>query len=92
MDDSSLSRSLAAYQERLWSVRQLVAFMLYLLGFIFFLQLPSDLYFSRTHMVALLGALIINCAFAAYIFLVLIIVHSAQWFVSARIHAALRNI
>jgi len=65
--------------------------MLYLLGFVFFLQLPTDLYANSTHMVAILGALFINCTFAAYIFLVLLIVHSAQWFVSARIHATLRK-
>jgi len=90
-DASSLRRSLAAYQDRLRNVRQLVAFMLYLLGFVFFLQLPTDLYANSTHMVAILGALFINCTFAAYIFLVLLIVHSAQWFVSARIHATLRK-
>ena len=89
---SSLRRSLAAYQDRLRNVRQLIAFMLYLLGFVFFLQLPSDLYRNSPHMVAILGALFINCTFAAYIFFVLLIVHSAQWFVSARIHATLRRI
>ena len=91
-DTSSLRRSLAAYQDRLRNVRQLVAFMLYLLGFVFFLELPSDLNGGSIHMVAILGALDINCAFAAYIFFVLLIVHSVQWFVSARIHATLRKI
>ena len=91
-DASSLRRSLPMYQDRLRNVRQLVAFMLYLLGFVFFLQLPSDLYGNSLHMMAILGALFINCAFAAYIFFVLLIVHSAQWFVSSRIHATLRKI
>ncbi len=91
-DASSLRRSLAAYQDRLRNVRQLIAFMLYLLGFVFFLQLPSDLYRNSTHMVAILGALFINCTFAAYIFWVLLMVNSAQWFVSARIHDPLIKI
>jgi len=84
-------RSLAALQARSANTRQLVNATFYLFGFVFFLTLPGATFvseLSRTPTAMLiLRNFLMHFAFAANVFFVFLVLHSLQWFVSARVYA-----
>jgi hypothetical protein len=94
-DISSFQRSLTALHTRSENVRQLIGASFYLFGFIFFLTLlfsfkTSD---SSTHAWKIIfDTFYLNFAFAANVFFVFLVLHSVQWFVSARLHASLLRV
>ena len=87
----SLQRSLAALRIRAENMRQLVGATFYLFGFIFFLTLPwATITLDNSHTLLLtlmLRNFLIDFAFAANIFSVLVLLHAVQWFVSSRVNA-----
>lgn len=93
-DIPSLQRSLAVLSVRSTNLHQLIGATFYLFGFIFFLTLPfafitlADT--STPGWMYILENLGFNFAFAASVFLVFLVLHLVQWFVSARVRASAR--
>lgn len=92
---SSFRGSLVDLEHRLRNVRQSVGAACYLFGLFFFIQFPRDIWMTETGRLSLIMAILrtlsLNLAFGANVFFVLLVLHSAQWFVSARVSAALRH-
>jgi hypothetical protein len=91
-DIPSIQRSLTVLQARSANLHQLIGATFYLFGFIFFLTLPWACITLGDGKVpgwtSIFGNLGFNFAFAANIFFVFLVLHSVQWFVSARVRAA----
>jgi hypothetical protein len=87
----SVQCSLAALQARSANVRELVGATFYLFWFIFFVTLPLATKISELSRISL-GILILQnflmyFAFAANVFVILLVLHCVQWVVSSRIRA-----
>jgi hypothetical protein len=95
-EGEDLFSSLANLADRLKNVRQFVGAAFYLFWLIFFVQVPYDIWTNETGretgLHALEGTVSLNLAFGANVVLVLLVVHSAQWWVSARVLAARRHL
>jgi hypothetical protein len=93
---SSSRCSLADLEAGLKNVCQFVSAAFYLFWLLFFIQLPYDIWTHETGretgLLALLGTLSLNLTFGANVVLVLLVVHSVQWLVSARVLAAQRHL
>jgi hypothetical protein len=93
---SSSRRSLADLDDRLKNVRQFVGAALYFFGLLFFIQLTQDIWVTEpgrlSFGITIRGILSLNFAFGANVFFVLVVLHSAQWLVSARILSAQRHL
>jgi hypothetical protein len=95
-DLSSIQRSLATLHARSANLHQLVIATFYLFGFIFFLTLPFA--FMTLGASKVPGWMFIfenlgyHFAFAANVFFVFLVLHSVQWFVSARVRASARGL
>ena len=89
-DESSLHRSLAALDARSTNLRQLVGATFFLFGIVFFLKLPFILVTpeSNTPVYVLVFDNLQRFFAVAYnAFLVFMVLHCIQWFVSGRVHA-----
>jgi len=90
--NGSSRRSLTDLRDRLRNVRQFIAAALFFFWLLFFIQLPNEIWIAEAgHLslgMAMLGTLSLDFAFGANVFLVLLVLHSAQWFVSARVSNA----
>jgi hypothetical protein len=93
-DLSSIQRSLATLHARSANLHQLVIATFYLFGFIFFLTLPFAFMTLGASKVPgwmfIFENLDYYFAFAANVFFVFLVLHSVQWFVSARVRASAR--
>jgi hypothetical protein len=95
MDASSCRRLLAKLEHRAMNARRLIVATFYLFGFIFFLKLPfATVTLGDSHVP--LGNIIWEnfvayFMFAANVYLILLILHSVQWFVSSRIYSFVRR-
>jgi len=91
-NNSSSRRSVTDLEDRLKNVRQFIGAALIFFWFLFFIQLPHDSWMTESDRLslgmAMLGTLSLELAFGANVFFVLLVLHSAQWFVSARVSAA----
>src|SRR6266446_3992390 len=87
-------RSLATLHARSANLHQLVIATFYLFGFIFFLTLPFAFMTLGASKVPgwmfIFENLDYYFAFAANVFFVFLVLHSVQWFVSARVRASAR--
>lgn len=83
--------SMQALQARCSNMDQLISFMFYLFGFVFFLMLPSATWIlggGRTPVSWLiLENFLQDFAYAANVFLVFLLLSSVRWFTSARVQA-----
>jgi hypothetical protein len=90
-DVSSIQRSLAALHARSANLHQLIGAAFYLFGFVFFLTLPFAFITLDTSKVPGWTSIFQNLgfyfAFSASVFFVFLVLHSVQWFVSARVRA-----
>jgi hypothetical protein len=88
---SSVQSSVSALQTRSANMRQLLGATFYFFGFVFFLTLPAATFtieLSRTPAVtSILRNFLMDFAFAANVFFVLLALHFVQWFVSGRVRA-----
>jgi hypothetical protein len=95
-NNSSPRRSLTDLEDRLRKLRQFIGAALIFFWFLFFLQLPHDIWVTESGRLslgmAMLGTLSLELVFGANVFFVLLVLHSAQWFVSARVSAAQRHL
>ena len=86
-------RLMQALQARCSNMDQLIAFMFYLFGFVFFLMLPSAtriLGSGRTPVSWLiLQNFLEDFAYAANVFLVFLILSSVRWFACTRVQACM---
>jgi hypothetical protein len=91
-DVSSIQRSLAALHARSANLHQLMGATFYLFGFVFFLTIPFAFITLDSSKVpgwtSILQNLGFYFAFSANVFFVFLVLHSVQWFVSARVRAA----
>ena len=91
-DISSFQRSLAALHARSANLRQLISATFCLFGLVFFLTLPfafMTLGDSKVPgWVSIFQNLGFDFAFAANVFFVFLVLHSVQWFISARVRAS----
>jgi hypothetical protein len=84
-------RALAALRRIDTNIHQLILFTFFLFGVIFFLQIPAAFILGDSEAFPLSGILqdlFIYFAFAVEVFFVFLFLHSAHWFVSARLRAA----
>jgi hypothetical protein len=95
-NNSSSRRSLADLEGRLRNMRQLIGAVLFLFWLLFFIQLPHDIWVTESGRLslgmAILGTVSLDFAFGANVFFVLLVLHSAQWFVSAQVSAARQHL
>lgn len=71
-------------------MRQLIGAMFYLFGFLFFLSLPSTLFTPDSRIsvgILVLKNFFVRFAFAANVFLILLVLHCVQWLASAKSQA-----
>jgi hypothetical protein len=91
-DPHSALNALAALRRADTNIHELIVFTFFLFGLIFVLQIPAafmTLDNSRTPgWVLIFKNLATYYAFAADVFFALLLLHSAQWFVSARLNSA----
>ena len=91
-DVSSIQRSLDALHARSANLHQLIGATFYLFGFILFLTLPFAFITLDSSKVPGWTSIFQNLgfyfAFSANVFFVFLVLHSVQWFVSARVRAA----
>jgi hypothetical protein len=90
-DFASIHRALAAHRKRATNMQRFIGAVFYLFGLVLFVGLQSA-YFtidsSRTPAAwVVLQNFVIYFAFAANVFLVFLILHLVQWFVSGRVDA-----
>jgi hypothetical protein len=89
-DAYSFHNSLSALRIRSARMRQLLGATFYLFGLVFFLALhvaPFYIDLSGTPpWIVILRNFLVDFAFAANVFLVLLVLHLVQWFVSLRVH------
>ena len=86
--DESLQKSLARLDRRSANLRQVITGILYLFGFVIFVQL--QIAFSTPESNRPIGLIVLDnfredFRIAAFVFLVFLVLHSVQWFVSTRI-------
>jgi hypothetical protein len=93
---TSRQHALAVLYARCVNMQQLIAASFYLFGFIYFMTLPfafNTLGDSKVPgWVLIFENLGFNFAFAADVFFVFFVLHSVQWFVSARVSASARHL
>jgi hypothetical protein len=94
-NENSLRKSLALLIHRSANLRQTILAMFYLFGLTFFLQIQNAFWTpdnNRPVGLMVLENFRVDFRFAAGIFFAFLVLHSFQWFVSARIRtAALRQ-
>ena len=90
-DTPSIQRAMAALHKRCSNVRQLIRATFYLFGFVLFLGLQGAYFVLGLSSIPIVSIIIENFvlyfAFAANVFLVFLILHLVQWFVSDRVCA-----
>jgi hypothetical protein len=95
-NDTSLRQAVAALHERCTNVQQLIRATFYLFGLVLFLGLQwacVTLGHSSTPAAWLvLKNFEVDFAFAANVFLVLLVLHFVQWFASSRLHSHTRHL
>jgi len=87
-NDDSLRKSLAQLEHRSENLRQIIVAMSYFFGLTFFLQIQNAFWTPENNRpvgLMVLENFRLDFRFAAVIFLVLLLLHSVQWFVFARI-------
>ncbi len=88
-ESRSTQRSLFVLQQRATDLRQLHLFTFFLFALCFLLQVPTAfsilVHSNRPLLSIIFDNLAIYIAYAADVFFVLLVLHSAQWFVSIRI-------
>jgi hypothetical protein len=90
-DDTSFRKSLAVLAHRSTNLRQIIVAIFYLFGLTFFLQIQNAFWTPDNNRPV--GLMVLEnfrgyFRFGAVIFLVFLVLHSAQWFVSRRIRTA----
>jgi hypothetical protein len=94
-DNSALRTELATLSARSANTRQLITASFYLFGMIFFWSLRFTLWTPESKTIPVgfyvLENFFLYFAFAANAFLVFLILHSVQWFVSARLQRCARS-
>jgi hypothetical protein len=90
-DGPSCRYLLAKLEHRTMNSRRLIVAMFYLFGFIFFLKLPSATVTLGDGPIPLGSIILANFVryfmFAANVYLLLLVLHFVQWFVSSRIYS-----
>ena len=89
-NDDSFGDALALLKHRSANLGQVILAMAYLWGFTFFFQIQGAFYTpdnNRPVGPMVFSNMRIDFSFAAAVFLVFLLLHSVQWFVSARIRA-----
>jgi hypothetical protein len=94
-NDTSLRQAVAALHERC-NVQQLIRATFYLFGLVLFLGLQWA-YVTLGHSSTpaawpVLKNFEVDFAFAAHVFLVLLVLHFVQWFASSRLHSHTRHL
>jgi hypothetical protein len=92
-DVPDLQNEVAALYARSANVRHLITAMFYLFGIVFFWGLRFTLWTpdGKTSVSLLvLENFFLYFAFAANVFFIFLVLHSVQWFVSARLHTCAR--
>jgi len=88
----SVLKALAALCRTDTHIHQLILFTLFLFGLIFFLEIPAAFMMFGDYKAFPLGGILqdlsIYFAVAAEVFFVLLLLHSARWFVSTRLSSA----
>lgn len=90
-DKDSLRQNLAWLNHRSANLQQMILAMSYFFGVTFFIQIGSAYFTPESNRpvgLMVLENLNIYFAFAAVVFLVLLVFHLVQWFLSVRIHKA----
>ena len=94
-DVAALQNSVAVLQARAASVRQLITGTFYLFGVVFFWGLHFALWTPDSKVpvgILVLENFFLYFAFAANAFFIFLVLHSVQWFVSARLRACARRL
>jgi hypothetical protein len=94
-DVSALQNDVAALYARSANVRHVITATFYLFGIVFFWGLRFTLWTpdSKTSVFLLvLENFFLYFAFAANVFFIFLVLHSVQWFVSARLHTCARRL
>jgi hypothetical protein len=86
-DAAALQRSVAALHARSANVRQLILETFYLFGIVFFFGLWSVRWTADSSRTSSLDGFFVYFAFAVNAFFIFLVLHSVQWFVSARLQA-----
>jgi hypothetical protein len=90
-DNSSVQQSIAALHNQCTNVQQLIRATFYLFGLVLFLGLQWAYFVLGFSSIPIVSTIVENFvlyfAFAANVFLVFLILHLVQWFVSARLCA-----
>jgi hypothetical protein len=90
-DISSIQRAMAALHKRCTNIHQLIRATFYLFGFVLFLGLQGAYFVLGLSSIPIVSIIVENFvlyfAFAANVFLVFLILHLVQWFVSGRVCA-----
>lgn len=89
-NDPSSRTSLARLQTRCTNLAQTLTAAFYLFGFAFFMALPAATFVLDSRLPAttiMLRNVVIDFVFAANVFLVLLVLHALQWWVSSRVSA-----
>jgi hypothetical protein len=90
-NDASVRQSLALLNHRSVNLQQIVLGIFYLFGITFFTLIQSAYWTPENHRpvgIMVLENFSVYFRFAAVIFLVFLVLHSVQWFVSGRIRTA----
>jgi hypothetical protein len=82
-----LQRSVASLHARSYNLRQLILATFYLFGIVFFFGLWSTRWTADHSRASILDGFFVYFAFAANAFLIFLVLHSVQWFVSGRLQA-----
>jgi Na+/melibiose symporter-like transporter len=94
-DQRLVNTSLGGIRRRLWNLRQSHLFSLYFFGFCIVFQIPGIFHTVAVSYdlppLTVIRTLAFLCYFDATIFLIFLLIHSAQWFASARVDSLLRN-
>ena len=89
-----MKQPVKAIRHRLWNLRQLHLFSLYFFGFCIMFQIPGifhivEISYDLPPLTAV-RTLAFLCYFDATIFLGFLLIHSVQWFASARVDSLLQ--
>jgi hypothetical protein len=90
-NDNSLRKAFALLNHRSANLRQIIVAVFYLFGLTFFLQIQNAFWTAengRSIALMVLENFRADFRFATVIFLVFLLIHSVQWFVSFQIRAA----
>jgi hypothetical protein len=90
-NDNSLRKAFALLNHRSANLRQIIVAVFYLFGLTFFLQIQNAFWTAengRSIALMVLENFRADFRFATVIFLVFLLIHSVQWFVSSRIRTA----